>query len=308
MKLDIIAILCIILAALTLASTAYVLVDVSKHKEELKGEKTKTWFILALIGFVTNFFDTWGIGSFAPTQASFKFTKTSPDETVPGTLNVGDTLPVSIEAIWFLIDHLKQMNAGKVTAVGSKTLALMLIAATLGAFLGAGIVSKWNLKTVRLVLGTFLIFTAILTVCRTAKLGPFAAQAEDFVGIAELTGALLIIGLLCNFILGALMMVGFGLYTPCIALVSLLGMSVSAAFPIMMGSCAFLMNISVFRFVKEGKYDRRATLMLMFPGALGALVACILISYAFSLTVLTYIVCVIMLITAALYFKDAKKA
>lgn len=308
MKLDIIAILCIILAVLTLASTAYVLVDISKHKDELKGEKTGNWFILAIIGFVTNFFDTWGIGSFAPTQASFKFTKTSPDETVPGTLNVGDTLPVSIEAIWFLIDHIKKMQEGKVTAVGSRTLALMLVAATLGAFLGAGIVSKWNLKTVRIVLGVFLILTAIITVCRTAELGPFAAQGDDFVGIAELTGILLVVGLVCNFILGALMMVGFGLYTPCIALVSLLGMSVGAAFPIMMGSCAFLMNVSIFKFVKEGKYDRRATLMLMFPGGLGALVACILISYAFTPTVLTYIVCVVMLITASMYFRDAKKA
>src|SRR5882672_4179088 len=42
-----------------------------------------------LIGFVTNFFDTLGIGSFAPTAAIFKFRKMVPDEQIPGTLNVG---------------------------------------------------------------------------------------------------------------------------------------------------------------------------------------------------------------------------
>ena len=43
-----------------------------------------------------------------------------------------------------------------------------------------------------------------------------------------------------NFVLGALMTIGIGLYAPCMIMVSLLGMNPTAAFPIMMGSCAFL--------------------------------------------------------------------
>lgn len=290
--MDLISIMRIALIVFTLVTTIYVLKDVMAHKDELKG-KPSEWITLAIIGFVTNFFDTWGIGSFAPTQASFKFTKTSPDDTVPGTLNVGDTLPVSVEAVLFL----------SFVEIDPLTLILMLGAAMAGAYLCAGIVSKMDIRTIRIVLGTVLFFVAIITVCRTAGVGPFGMAGEAL----GLTGIKLVLGVVGNFILGALMMVGCGLYSPCIALVSLLGMNLGAAFPIMMRSCAFLMNTSVLKFVKEGRYDRRATLMLMFPGALGAYAA-YKIACWFSLTTLSYIVCVVMVITAFMYFRDAKKA
>ena len=149
-----------------------------------------------------------------------------------------------------------------------------------------------------------MIALGIIMSCRLLGVGPFG-----IVGTASiLTGTKLIIGIVVNFILGALMMVGVGLYAPCMALCLLLGLSADMAFPIMMGSCAFLMNVSVFKFVKEGKYDRRATLCLMFAGALGAYAAYLLINYCFDLTTLTYIVCVVMFITAGMYIKDAKKA
>ena len=284
----------VLLIAITVVSSAFIIADCLKHKDEIKGASMGQWITLCIIGFLTNFFDTWGIGSFAPTQASFKFTKTSPDETVPGTLNVGDTLPVSVEAILFLTS----------VEVEPLTLVLMLASASIGAFIGAGIVSKWNLKTIRYVMATFLVVCAVVTICRTAGVGPFGVQGTAI----ALTGIKLILGVVGNFFLGAFMMVGLGLYSPCIALVAILGMNVSTAFPIMMGSCAFLMNVSVFKFVKEGKYDRRATLCLMFAGALGAYAAYLLIAYCFNLTTLTYIVCVVMFITAGMYLKDAKKA
>lgn len=292
--MNVISIMRILLIVVTVVTTALILKDCLAHKDEIKGASLGQWITLCIIGFLTNFFDTWGIGSFAPTQASFKFTKTSPDETVPGTLNVGDTLPVSVEAILFL----------SYVDIDPLTLVLMLASASLGAFIGAGIVSKWNLKTVRYVMAAFLVICAIVSVCRTAGVGPFGLAGTA----TGLTGIKLIIGVVGNFFLGAFMMVGLGLYSPCIALVSILGMNVSTAFPIMMGSCAFLMNVSVFKFVKEGKYDRRATLCLMFAGAVGAYVAYLLIAYCFDLTTLTYIVCAVMIITAAMYIKDARKA
>lgn len=289
--MDIITILRIVLGIIAVVTTLLIVKDCIGHREEFEGTMGQ-YIILAIIGFLTNFFDTWGIGSFAPTQAAFKFTKTSSDETVPGTLNVGDTLPVSVEALLFLgfvdIDPL--------------TLVLMLVAAAAGAFVGASIVSKWNIKTVRIVMACVLVACSIVTVMKTMGVGPFGVAGEAL----GLSGAKLIIGVVCNFFFGALMMVGFGLYAPCTALVAMLGMNIGTAFPIMMGSCALLMNVSVFKFVQEGKYDRRATLMLMFPGALGAFAA-YKIACWFSLTTLTYIVCVVMLITAAMYMKDAKK-
>ncbi len=61
----------------------------------------------------------------------------------------------------------------------------------------------------------------------------------------------LVLGLAGNFMLGALMTLGIGLYAPCMILVGLLGMNATAAFPIMMGSCAFLMPIASAKFVQK---------------------------------------------------------
>lgn len=288
--MDVIMILRIVLIIMTIASGVYFIKDMLAHKEDFTGGK---WVALAIIGCITNLLDTWGIGSYATSQFSFKLTKSTPDETMPGTLNVGDTFPVSLEALLFFgfvdIDPL--------------TLTLMLIAAVLGAVIGAGIVCKWNLKMVRIGLGVGLLCLAVVLACKTAGVGPFG-KAGTALG---LTGVKLVIGVVVNFFLGALMMIGVGLYAPCTALVSALGMNVTTAFPIMMGSCALLMNAACFRFIKEGKYDRKAALMLATFGCVGVFfaykVACFL-----PLSTLTYIICCVMVIASIMFFKDAAKA
>jgi hypothetical protein len=45
------------------------------------------------VGLFTNFFDTLGIGSFAPTTALFRLMRMVDDLLIPGTLNVGHTPP-----------------------------------------------------------------------------------------------------------------------------------------------------------------------------------------------------------------------
>src|SRR4030095_15972372 len=54
------------------------------------------------IGFVTNFFDTLGIGSFAPTTSIWKLQRLVPDEKIPGTLNVGHAIPTVVQAFIFI--------------------------------------------------------------------------------------------------------------------------------------------------------------------------------------------------------------
>lgn len=157
---------------------------------------------------------------------------------------------------------------------------------------------------VRIALGIGLLILAIVLASKNAGIGPFGLVGEA----TGLTGIKLVIGVVINFFLGALMMIGVGLYAPCIALVSALGMNVGTAFPIMMGSCAFLMNAACFKFIKEDKYDRRAALYLAIFGCIGVLGAYLLTKYAFSMYVLTYLVCVVMVFTAIMFFKDAAKA
>jgi uncharacterized membrane protein YfcA len=93
------------------------------------------------------------------------------------------------------------------------------------------------------------------------------------------------------------MMLGIGLYAPCMILVSLLGMNPAAAFPIMMGSCAFLMPVSSVRFVATRTYHLQATLGL----ALGAVPGVLLAASVFgslSMTAIRWLVIVVVLYTS----------
>ena len=277
----------------TLVFAVVFVADCIKHKEDFN---TKKLVPLAFIGAITNFLDTLGIGSFATTQAGFKFTKSCDDELMPGTLNVGDTIPVVTEFILFL-------TFGNVAGL---TLVSMIIAAIVGAVIGAGVVSKLPVDKIRYALGAALVILAFVLFARNMGWGPFSGAAGDPDAIQALLGWRLIVGVVGNFFLGALMTVGVGLYAPCMALVGALGLNIGAAFPIMMGSCAFLMPAAGIKFIKEGKYDRKAAMMLTVFGVIGVMIANFIVK-SMNMYYLTFIVIIVMLYTAFTFFKDARK-
>ena len=85
------------------------------------------YVVSAGIGFVTDFLDTLGIGSFAPTTLLFKvFKSLKSDELLPGTLNVAHAIPVMIEAFIFIT----------VVKVEPLTLFSLIIAAIVGSWVG----------------------------------------------------------------------------------------------------------------------------------------------------------------------------
>ena len=214
------------------------------------------------VGAVTNFFDTLGIGSFATTTACFRFLKIVPDRVIPGTLNVGHTLPTVVQALIYT----------KKVQVDSLTLFALIAAAVLGAWLGAGIVASWPKRKVQIGMGAALLGAAALMLMTQLNLFP---GGGDALGVR---GAKLAIGVAVNFLLGALMSLGIGLYAPCMILISLLGMNPIAAFPIMMGSCAFLMPVGSLRFIREQSYGLRAALGLAIGGIPGVLLAAFIVT------------------------------
>lgn len=249
--------------------------------------------ITAIIGFVANFLDTLGIGSFAPSSAAFKMTKSVDDVLVPGTLNVGDTVPVCVEA--FLFFGFVEMDV--------LTLVLMLVASVVGSALMANVVSKFDRKKVRyaLFVGLFLLATSVLM--KVMNWGPFGT-----VGTAmSLRGIKLVIAVVGNFVFGALMSIGVGLYAPCMAMVLALGMDAGCAFPAMMGSCAYLMAFGNGpKFIAEGRYDMFASWMQAIFGACGVFVAYLFVE-SLSLNTLTKVIVVIVYFTAFLYLHNAIK-
>jgi uncharacterized membrane protein YfcA len=252
-------------------------------------------------GFVTNFFDTLGIGSFAPTTAIFKFFRLVPDRLIPGTLNVGHTLPTITQAFIFTLT----------ISVDVKTLILMIAASVAGAYLGAGVVAKWPKRYVQIGMGSALIVAAALFSWRNlVEGGLLSSEGAKLVtggsgaGTLDLTGSKLIIGLAGNFMLGALMTLGIGLYAPCMILVGLLGMNAKAAFPIMMGSCAFLMPVSSAKFVKAQSYSPRAALALGIGGLPAVLLAALVVK-EMPLAYVRWLVVAVVLIAATMMLRSA---
>ena len=241
-------------------------------------------------GFVTNFFDTLGIGSFATTTAIFRKWKMVRDERIPGTLNFGHTLPTIAQAFIFT----------KLVPVDPKTLVLLIVAAVLGAWLGAGVVARWPRRRIQYGMGIALLVFAGFLVLTLAHRNPTGGT------LLELTGVKLAVGFSGNLILGALMTLGIGLYAPCMIMIYMLGMNPTAAFPIMMGSCAFLMPIASARFVRERAFDLRAALGLMIGGVPAVLIAAYIVK-SLPLTAVRWLVLAVVLYTAVGLIRAARR-
>ena len=247
---------------------------------EPAGALRPTWLQLA-IGLVTNFFDTLGIGNFAPTTAVFRFTRMVPDEEIPGTMNVGHTLPVILEA--FIYITIVQVLPG--------TLVLMISAAVAGAWLGSGIVARLPRQKIRVGMGLALLAAAVLMTMSQYEAFPLGGEALGLEGIK------LVLGMIGIMLLGALMTIGVGLYAPCLILISFLGMDPTAAFPVMMGACAFLMPVASARFIKRKSYSPQPAAGLTLGGIPGVLIAAFLVT-SMPLKAVRWLVVAVVIITA----------
>lgn len=272
------------LTALTTFFGVFFVKDISKYKKEFNKENFTKISIAALI---TSFFDVMGIGNFSTTTSLFKIGDMVEDRLIPGTLNVGYTVGVVLEAFLFI----------SAIEVEPLTLVSMLLAASVGSFIGASIISKLPEKKVKLGMGLALLIVALVMLAGKFDLMPAGGEAIGLSGIK------LVIGIIGNFILGGFMTIGIGLYAPCMALVYSLGMSPKVAFPIMMGSSAFLMPTAGVKFIKEGAYDRKAAVLLTIFGTLGVLIAYYLVN-SLDIEKLTWIVIVVVFYTGLKMLKE----
>ena len=255
----------VILIALGLFALFFAVIFVSdcmKHKNEF--EEKRNWLLVTFIGLYVNFFDTLGIGSFAPTTASLRGFKQCDDRLIPGVLNVGCCIPVMLEAFLF-IDKVE---------VEIVTLVALLAAAVVGSYVGSKVVSHLPTKKIQIIMGIALLITALIFLLQNTGLW---VTGGDNTAIG-LSGMNLVIGIVVYFVLGALMPAGVGLYGPGMAVVYMLGLSPDVAFPLVMGSCAFLMPVASAKFIKEGAYERKASIGITIGGIFGVLAAVYLVT------------------------------
>ncbi len=241
-----------------------------------------------LTGLVTNFFDTLGIGSFATTTAVFKFAGMVPDRLIPGTLNAGHTLPVILQAFIYIA----------VIQVDVTTLLLMIAGAVVGSWFGAGWVAGLPKRSVQIGVAVALLVAFVVLLMRQFDLFP---AGGDRLG---LTGYKLLFAVFANAVFGAISTLGIGFYAPCMTLVGLLGMNPAAAFPIMMGSGAFLMPVASSRFVLRQAYSPRVAAGLTLGGLVGVPIAAFIVK-SIPLTALRWLVMVVILYAAVAMLRAA---
>jgi len=211
----------------------------------------------SLIGLVTGFFDTLGIGSFAPTTAIFKFRGRPADELIPGTLNVGFSPAAFLETVLFVT----------AVTVEPRLLICMIASASAGAWLGAGVVSRMSRRKIQLFMGMALLIAALFFAMRNLEIFPPGGEAMG------LAGWRFVVAVAANFVFGALMCIGIGNYAPSMILLSLLGMHPIAAFPIMMGSDGILQPVASLGFFRSGRFAQGPALGLVLGGCVGVLIA-----------------------------------
>lgn len=268
----------------------YLYVFLSEFGRARRGGAALPSFPSVATGFGTNFLDTLGIGSFATSTAIFKFWKMVPDELIPGTLNAGHTLPVIFQAFIFI----SAINVDLLSLVS------LIASAVLGGWLGAGLVARLPRRAIQAGIGCALLIAVVVLLASQLGLFPPGGTA------LALRGWRLAAGSAGTFVFAGISTLGVGLYAPVLTLVSLLGMNPIAAFPIMMGSGAFLMPVASARFIGRKAYAASVAAGLALGGLLGVPVAAFAVR-SLPLTALRYLVIVIVLYAAVLMLRSSSQ-
>lgn len=213
-----------------------------------------------LIGFITDFGDTLGIGSFATTTAAFRMTHyIDDDRKLPGTLNAVHAIPVMFQALFFI-------TAVKVELT---TLLPMTTAAVIGAYVGTHVTKKWHAPTVQRVMAVALLIAVIIMVVRMIT----TPGSNNPMGVHGLHGWWLILGIVFNFGIGVLMTMGLGNYAPELIFFSLMGVNPAVAFPVMMLDAALIMPTTALNVIKMDRVSWRGFAGVAIGGVLGVIVA-----------------------------------
>lgn len=277
--------------AATLASFAVIwLRDLVRRHTRGTNESNVPTLVQIAIGFVTNFFDTLGIGSFATTTSAFKALRIVPDENIPGTMIVGHAIPALTQALIFIA----------VVNVDATVLLSLIIATLVGGWLGAGVVTRLPRRPIQIGMGTGLLLAAGFMLMTQLGLFPGGGAALG------LSTAKLVIASLLFALFGSLLMIGIGSYAPSLIVLSFLGMDPRAAFPVMMGSAAMVLAAGGVRFVARSRYSIPAALGLMIGGIPAVLIAGLIVK-SLPLSVLRWVVVAVVIYAALSMLRSARR-
>lgn len=254
--------------------------------------KVRAWPPLEAIalGAVVSFFDTLGIGSFAPTAAWLKFRRLVPDKLLPPTMLVGLTPPAMTESIIFLL--LLGVMVDPVLLFGSA------IAVLLGGLVGAPLVARARVWVVQLVVAVGLILAAAAYAMTNLHLFPGGGTA------AGLSPSLTLAAIIASFGFGVLLNFGVGNYAPTLVMLSLMGMDPRLCFPIMAGGAALMGAGAGARHIQMGTTDIKVVVGLALGGIPAVIVAAFIVK-TMPIETLRWLVIVVVLYAAAVMVRAA---
>lgn len=242
------------------------------------------------LGAITNFFDTLGIGSFAPTMAWLKFRRLVPDRLIPCTMLVGHTLPSVAQAIIYMV--LLGVFVDPVLLIGC------VLAVLMGGLLGVSLVVKTKVWVVQLVVGFALIIAAALYALTNLHLMPGGGTATG------LPMSLMVIAIAANFVFGILLNFGIGNYAPTLIMLSLMGMDPRLCFPIMAAGAALTAAGASMRYISIGEVDLRIAGGIALGGIPAVLVAAFIVK-SMSVELLRWLVVGVVLYAALAMLRSA---
>ena len=242
------------------------------------------------LGAVVNFFDTLGIGSFAPTAAWFRFRRMVPDRLIPPTMVVGLTPPVMVESIIFLV--LLGVFVDPVLLLGCA------IATMIGGLVGAPLVARARVWIVQLTVAFGLVLAAAAYAMTNLHLFPAGGIATG------LPLPQMIVAVMASFGFGILANFGVGNYAPTLVMLSLMGMDPRLCFPIMAAGGSLMGAGASVRHFKIGEVDLRIVLGLALGGIPAVIVAAFIVK-EMPLEMLRWLVLIVVLYAATVMLRAA---
>jgi Sulfite exporter TauE/SafE len=231
-----------------------------------------------LLGAVTNFFDTLGIGSFAPTIAWFRFRHMVPDRLMPLTMFIGYTIPAILQGVIFLI--LLGIRVDPILLLGC------VVAIVVGGYMGVPFAARAPVRLIQAIVGVALLIAALFYGLGNLGLMPAGGTADT------LPPLLAIVAITANFLFGILLSFGVGNYAPTLAMLSLMGMDPRLAFPIMAAGAGFSGVAAGVQCVRTVNLDWRVVLGLTIGAIPSVLIAAFIVK-EMDLVILRWLVVVV---------------
>lgn len=234
------------------------------------------------LGAVTNFLDTLGIGSFAPSIAWMRLRRMVPDKLMPLTMLAGYTPPSILQGVIFLILLGVQVDP--------LLLVACMIAMVIGGLAGVPLAARSPVRLVQGIVGVALLMAGFFYGLSNLGLMPAGGSATS------LPLHLSVIVVVAHLAFGALLSFGVGNYAPTLAMLSLMGMDPRLSFPIMAAAAGFAGTAASIQCIRKVDVDLGIVLGLMI-GAIPAVLVAAFIVKELPLTYLRWLV--VMVVTYA---------